>query len=116
MKKDFFVIGDVHGKFELLLDILKKWDEKRQQLIFLGDLIDRGENSKACLELVWQLVREKGAICLTGNHERMFLGPLGPLRSLSEKWWRYDYQFFTGASLGCTGRWPGGCQYSDGTI
>lgn len=46
MKKDFFVIGDVHGKFELLLDILKKWNEERQQLIFLGDLIDRGENSK----------------------------------------------------------------------
>lgn len=66
-------MGDVHGEFELLLDILKKWDEERQQLIFLGDLIDRGENSKACLELVWQLVREKEAICLTGNHERMFL-------------------------------------------
>ncbi|HFU4464853.1 TPA: metallophosphoesterase [Streptococcus suis] len=73
MKKEFFVVGDVHGKFELLLDILKKWNEERQQLIFLGDLIDRGENSKACLELVRQLVREKGAICLTGNHERMFL-------------------------------------------
>ncbi|HEM5998383.1 TPA: serine/threonine protein phosphatase [Streptococcus suis] len=73
MKKEFFVVGDVHGKFELLLDILKKWNENRQQLIFLGDLIDRGENSKACLELVWSLVREKGAICLTGNHERMFL-------------------------------------------
>ncbi|HFU4373097.1 TPA: metallophosphoesterase [Streptococcus suis] len=73
MKKEFFVVGDVHGKFELLLDILKKWNEKRQQLIFLGDLIDRGENSKACLELVCSLVREKGAICLTGNHERMFL-------------------------------------------
>ncbi len=71
--KKIFVIGDVHGKFELLLDILKKWNEERQQLIFLGDLIDRGENSKACLELVWSLVREKGAICLTGNHERMFL-------------------------------------------
>ncbi|MFX3977075.1 metallophosphoesterase, partial [Streptococcus suis] len=42
MKKDFFVIGDVHGKFELLLDIFKKWNEERQQLIFLGDLIDRG--------------------------------------------------------------------------
>lgn len=73
MKNEFFVVGDVHGKFELLLDMLKKWNEERQQLIFLGDLIDRGENSKACLELVRQLVREKGAICLTGNHERMFL-------------------------------------------
>ena len=85
MKNEFFVVGDVHGEFELLLDILKKWDEERQQLIFLGDLIDRGENSKACLELVWQLVREKEAICLTGNHERMFLAWLrDPLE-------RYDH-------------------------
>jgi predicted phosphodiesterase len=43
MKNEFFVVGDVHGEFELLLDILKKWDEERQQLIFLGDLIDRGK-------------------------------------------------------------------------
>ncbi|MFI3071292.1 serine/threonine protein phosphatase [Streptococcus suis] len=85
MKIEFFVVGDIHGKFELLLDILKKWDEERQQLIFLGDVIDRGENSKGCLELVWQLVREKGAICLTGNHERMLLAWLrNPLE-------RYDH-------------------------
>lgn len=73
MSRNYFVVGDVHGKYELLCDILKKWKEEQQQLIFLGDLIDRGENSKACLELVWQLVRESGAICLMGNHERMFL-------------------------------------------
>ncbi|WP_155962038.1 metallophosphoesterase [Streptococcus ruminantium] len=73
MKKEYFVVGDVHGKYELLCDILKKWVQGKQQLIFLGDLIDRGENSKACLELAWQLVREKGAICLVGNHERMLL-------------------------------------------
>ena len=73
MKSEFFVVGDVHGKIELLKDLLTKWDEENQQLLFLGDLIDRGEDSKACLELVWQLVQEKNAICLTGNHERMFL-------------------------------------------
>ncbi len=85
MKKEYFVVGDVHGKYDLLCRILKHWDEDHQQLIFLGDLIDRGENSKACLELVWQLVREKGAVCLTGNHERMFLAWLrNPLE-------RYDH-------------------------
>ena len=37
-------------------------------------MIDRGENSNlACLELVWQLVCEKEAICLTGNHEHYVL-------------------------------------------
>lgn len=73
MRKEYFVVGDVHGKYELLCDLLKKWQEDQQELIFLGDLIDRGEDSKACLELVWHLVRDKGATCLMGNHERMFL-------------------------------------------
>ncbi|MGT2753787.1 metallophosphoesterase family protein [Streptococcus ovis] len=73
MADQFFVVGDVHGKFGLLRDLLRKWDKERQQLIFIGDLIDRGEDSKSCLELVTQLVREEGAVCLTGNHEWMFL-------------------------------------------
>ena len=40
---------------------------------FLGDLIDRGENSRAVLEKVRDLVNQQGAICLSGNHEFMFL-------------------------------------------
>lgn len=72
-KKEYFVIGDVHGKYTMLVDLLTKWDRERQQLIFLGDLIDRGEDSKSCLELVCRLVTEEGAICLTGNHERTLL-------------------------------------------
>ncbi|HHT7803425.1 serine/threonine protein phosphatase [Streptococcus suis] len=73
MKPEYFVVGDIHGKYQLLVDLLQKWNPERQQLIFLGDLIDRGEDSKACLELVMDLVQNQGAICLTGNHERMFL-------------------------------------------
>lgn len=73
MADQFFVVGDVHGKFGLLTDLLRKWDKDSQQLVFIGDLIDRGEDSKSCLELVTQLVREEGAVCLTGNHEWMFL-------------------------------------------
>ena len=87
MKSEFFVVGDVHGKIELLKDLLTKWDEENQQLLFLGDLIDRGEDSKACLELVWQLVQEKNAICLTGNHERMFLAWL---RDPEERYGHYQ--------------------------
>ena len=39
---DYFVIGDVHGKYDMLNDLLQKWDG-HSQLVFLGDLIDRGE-------------------------------------------------------------------------
>lgn len=76
MKKEWFVIGDVHGSYDLLEDLLRKWDEKEQQLVFIGDLIDRGPDSKACLEKVADLIQTRGAICLTGNHERMFLAYL----------------------------------------
>ena len=37
------------------------------------DLIDRGEDSRRVLEMVKDLVDNQGAICLSGNHEYMFL-------------------------------------------
>ena len=69
---DYYVIGDVHGKAGMLEDLLKTWDGKTQ-LLFLGDLIDRGEDSRRVLEMVKDLVDNEGAICLSGNHEYMFL-------------------------------------------
>lgn len=39
---EWFAIGDVHGCYEQLEDLLAKWDKSRQQLVFMGDLIDRG--------------------------------------------------------------------------
>ena len=41
---DYYVIGDVHGKAGMLENLLKTWDGQTQ-LLFLGDLIDRGEDS-----------------------------------------------------------------------
>ena len=69
---DYYVIGDVHGKAGMLEDLLKTWDG-HTQLLFLGDLIDRGEDSRRVLEMVKDLVDNQGAICLSGNHEYMFL-------------------------------------------
>ena len=69
---EYFVIGDVHGKAGMLEELLHHWDGQAK-LIFLGDLIDRGENSRAVLEMVQNLVENQGAVCLSGNHEYMFL-------------------------------------------
>ena len=69
---DYYVIGDVHGKAGMLEDLLKTWDG-HTRLLFLGDLIDRGEDSRRVLEMVKDLVDNQGAICLSGNHEYMFL-------------------------------------------
>lgn len=69
---EYFAIGDVHGKAGMLDELLQHWDD-RSQLVFLGDLIDRGEDSRAVLERVKDLVDQEGAVCLSGNHEYMFL-------------------------------------------
>ena len=68
----YFAIGDVHGKAGMLDELLQHWDG-RSQLVFLGDLIDRGEDSRAVLERVKALVEQEGAVCLSSNHEYMFL-------------------------------------------
>lgn len=65
-----YVISDLHGCFytlEKLVDKVRKKDDS-PQFIFVGDYVDRGLNSKQCVEFVMQLQSE-GAVCLRGNHD-----------------------------------------------
>ena len=64
MKTQHYIIGDVHGNYLTLLNLLKKIPEKAI-IIFVGDLIDRGPLSKE----VVKLIREKKYQCILGNHE-----------------------------------------------
>lgn len=58
------VIGDVHGCIEQLHGLLDKMSPTREdRIILLGDFVDRGPNSPACLDFA----REHEAII--GNHE-----------------------------------------------
>ena len=41
----YFVVGDIHGKAGMLEELMTHWDGQ-SQLVFLGDLIDRGEDSR----------------------------------------------------------------------
>ncbi|MFS0788046.1 metallophosphoesterase family protein [Shouchella sp. 1P09AA] len=68
-----FVVGDIHGCYDELIELLQHWDKKKDQLIFLGDYIDRGKDSRKVVELVQRLVNEQWAIALKGNHEDMFI-------------------------------------------
>ena len=69
-----FVIGDIHGCFDKLFALMDKIqiNFNRDQLIFIGDYIDRGSSS---LEVVDYLVdlkkRLPDTIFLKGNHEDM---------------------------------------------
>jgi hypothetical protein len=80
MSDNYIVIGDVHGRMDLLDDLLKQIDEAgiyyanghkedAHRLVFLGDFIDRGPDSFEVVERVKLLVEHNNAIALLGNHE-----------------------------------------------
>lgn len=69
-------IGDVHGMFEMLYDLVEnkiKFNPKEDLLIFLGDYIDRGHKSKHVINYLSELHEKypKNIILLEGNHEDM---------------------------------------------
>jgi bis(5'-nucleosyl)-tetraphosphatase (symmetrical) len=71
MDKRTIIVGDIHGcieEFEELIQALK-YDKRYDRLILLGDLIDRGPNSPA----VVQMARKMDLECVMGNHEYKFL-------------------------------------------
>jgi serine/threonine protein phosphatase 1 len=73
-----YAIGDIHGQVTMLralLDHLRARPLRDDDtLIFLGDYIDRGENSAAVIDLLIQLQRERAdTVFLRGNHEQLML-------------------------------------------
>lgn len=74
-----YVIGDIHGclnKLQALVDRCKiDSGEARPRLIFIGDYIDRGPDSRGVVEFL--IDTQNGApetvVCLQGNHEAMAL-------------------------------------------
>jgi serine/threonine protein phosphatase 1 len=62
------VIGDVHGDYEALMDLMKILPQT-EKVCFVGDLIDRGPKSKEVL----QFIIENKFESVLGNHEDMAL-------------------------------------------
>jgi serine/threonine protein phosphatase 1 len=78
MSTDIYAIGDIHGHLESLERLLERIqpDLTQDQLIFMGDYIDRGPYSKGVVDYVLRLkdsAPPENVICLKGNHEAMFL-------------------------------------------
>ncbi len=75
----YYAIGDVHGeraKLESLLEAIAR-DPLRggasHLLVFLGDLIDRGPDSRGVMQRVKALAEAGDAIVVKGNHEELML-------------------------------------------
>jgi serine/threonine protein phosphatase 1 len=68
-------IGDIHGcltALDTLLGFVQPQPD--DQLVFLGDYVDRGPDSKGVLNRLIELHRTGRAVCLRGNHEVMMAG------------------------------------------
>lgn len=63
-----YVIGDVHGYFEPLKELVLLLP-KPDNIYFVGDLIDRGPQSKQVISFI----KENGYKSVLGNHEKMLL-------------------------------------------
>ncbi len=76
--KGYDIIGDVHGCALTLERLLRKLDyhltdgvfrHRDRQVIFLGDIVDRGPHIRESLQIVKGMVDAGVAQCLMGNHE-----------------------------------------------
>lgn len=82
------VIGDVHGESRLLQDLLSTlgyrqvqgvWQHPERQVVFVGDLIDKGPDAAGVLVMIKSMVDVGSARVVVGNHE------LNLLRSVYEE-------------------------------
>ena len=80
-----YAIGDIHGMREKLEELIDRLPlQPADQLIFIGDYVDRGPDPAGTVEYLTQLQERQPCIFLMGNHEAMFLAFLG---------WRGDNYF-----------------------
>ncbi|MEG0929045.1 MULTISPECIES: metallophosphoesterase family protein [Chryseobacterium] len=71
---NFFIIGDVHGCLYTLEEMLKYWNAESEYLVFVGDLIDRGNYSFRVVKKCMQLQElYPHCIIIKGNHESEFI-------------------------------------------
>ena len=62
------IVGDVHGEYTALLNLVGKIPAE-DQIIFVGDLVDRGTQSAHVI----QFIRKNNFSCVRGNHEEMMI-------------------------------------------
>jgi serine/threonine protein phosphatase 1 len=82
-----YVCSDIHGHFSILDDLLNKvqFDATKDRLFSLGDLIDRGEESRKALDYL----RYPWFHAIMGNHELMLMRAYESDDPRICDWWYY---------------------------
>jgi len=75
-----YAIGDIHGRLDLLQELHQMIEVDAREfngnitLVYLGDYIDRGEQSKEVIDLLLESPMPAfETICLLGNHEQTLI-------------------------------------------
>lgn len=91
MSGRLFAVGDVHGcvdELDRLIGALRLRQD--DTVVFIGDYIDRGPDSRGVIDLLGTLASQAAArtVFLRGNHEDMCLSYLGRGGRFGEVWLR----------------------------
>ena len=88
------VVGDIHGKLALFNRLLEAMNYRagEDKLILIGDLVDRGEDSRGVVQRAIALQSESPdrVIILKGNHEAMMVSALTEPESEQAELWLYN--------------------------
>ena len=67
-------IGDIHGHADALAGLLRQVEPRpTDTIVFLGDYVSRGPDSRGVLQAVMDLQQHCQVVPLLGNHEEMLL-------------------------------------------
>ena len=73
-----YTVGDIHGMREKLEMLIEKLPlEPDDELVFIGDYVDRGPDPAGVVEYLLELAKLRSCVFLMGNNEAMFLSFLG---------------------------------------
>jgi serine/threonine protein phosphatase 1 len=89
----YYAIGDVHGELAKLTELTRaiREDAVRRKVahkvVFLGDLVDRGPDSRGVVERVIAMCESGEAVAVKGNHEELMLHAYDQRESVGIFWW-----------------------------
>lgn len=92
-----YAVGDVHGRLDLLDQLIAMIEQdaarnpaRKSLLIFLGDLIDRGPDSRGVVERLRTFRHDRLHVhLLAGNHEEVLLRLLAGERGILDDWLKF---------------------------
>ena len=82
---DYIAIGDIHGMDDALEALLSRVPSEGE-LVFLGDYVDRGPQTRSVLERLLRLRDDRPCVFLRGNHEELMLAACDGLPDADANW------------------------------